>query len=165
MNQRILGVLASVSAIGALLVPRMASAQQVESETVTEKGGPSQGMLASGIVTGGISYSIAAYVALTSNVSADHRMVVPLAGPWLALSGRPACGGFTGRSCDTESSNKVLIATDGVFQAVGAFLIIDAFLNPRTTTVTRTARVERPPVYVVPTAGTNGYGIAAMGYF
>lgn len=162
MKNRILGLLAGLSALGALCVSGTASAQAVERETVTERGGPSQGMLVSGIVTGGISYGVAAVVALSSDVSADHRMIVPLAGPWLALSGRPACGGTTGRSCDAATTDKVLIATDGVFQAVGAFLIIDAFLNPRTTTVTRAAR---RPVLVVPTAGSNGYGLAAVGHF
>jgi hypothetical protein len=165
MNKTIFGIASSLATLGALVVTSPASAQSVERETVTEKGGPSQGMLVSGIVTGGISYGVAAVVALSSDVSADHRMIVPIAGPWMALSGRPECGGLTGRSCDAATTNKVLIATDGVFQAVGAFLIIDAFLNPRTTTVTRAARAEAPPVLVVPTAGSNGYGLAAIGHF
>jgi hypothetical protein len=163
MKNRMPHLALGLASLMVLCSTRAASAQEVERKTVTEKGGPSHGMLYSGIVVGGISYGAAAVVAMTSNVDADRRLIVPIAGPWLALSGRPACGGLTQPSCDSTTTDKVLIVTDGVFQAVGALLIVGAFLNPRTTTVTT---AKEPPVRVAPTSvAGGGYGLVAFGNF
>lgn len=139
----------------------VASAQ---SDTVTEKGGPSRAMLVSGLATFGISYGAAALVAGTSDLDADHRMFVPIAGPWMALSGRGDCGVGTPRTCDAATTNKVLIITDGVFQGLGALLVVEAFLNPETVTTTR-ASAEPPRLQLAPTFGSNGYGLSAFGNF
>jgi hypothetical protein len=120
--------------------------------------------LFSGIGTFGISYGAAVVVAATSDLDADHRLYVPFAGPWMALSGRGACGAGTPRSCDAATANKVLIISDGVFQALGGLLIVESFLNPETRTVTR-ARAEQPTIQVTPLVGSNGYGLAAFGNF
>lgn len=150
---------------GALLsLSTRASAQTVRRETVTERGGPSHSMLFSGLATFGISYGAAAVVAAESDLSADHRLYVPFAGPWLALSGRGPCGVGAPRSCDAATANKVLIITDGVFQGLGGLLIIESFLNPETRTVTR-ADATQPRVRVAPLLGSNGYGVAAFGNF
>ncbi|MEP7051558.1 MAG: hypothetical protein ABJB12_14450, partial [Pseudomonadota bacterium] len=61
----------------------LASAQGVQRETVTERGGPSHSMLFSGLATFGISYGAAAVVAAESDLGADHRLYVPFAGPWM----------------------------------------------------------------------------------
>lgn len=144
----------------------VAPAQQ--SETVTEKSGPSGGLLASGVVTFGLTYGAAVIVAGSSSLDADHRMFVPIAGPWMALFNRGPCGGLTGPSCDADTTNKVLIVADGIGQALGAFMIVDAFLNPATTTVSRTTTTAaaRPTVRVAPSSmGAGGYGMLAVGSF
>jgi hypothetical protein len=121
-------------------------------------------MLVSGLGTFGISYGAAVVVAATSNLDADHRMYVPFAGPWMALSGRGPCGVGTPRSCDAATADKVLIITDGVFQALGGLLVVEAFFNPETRTVTR-ADAEQPRIRLAPLVGANGYGLAAFGNF
>ena len=141
---------------------------QTSSETVTEKGGPSRSMLMSGVVTFGLTYGAGAIVAATSSRAADHDMFVPVAGPWMALFNRGDCGGATGRSCDTETTYKVLIVADGIGQALGALMVIDAFFNPETHTYSRTttAAVDHPTVRVTPASmGAGGYGMLAVGSF
>lgn len=156
---RIASVFAACAAL--LSFSGVASAQ---SDVVTEKGGPSRAMLFSGLGTFGISYGAAALVAATSDLDSDHRMFVPIAGPWMALGGRGGCGAGTPRTCDAATTDKVLIITDGVFQALGALLIVESFLNPETVTTTR-ASAEPPRIQVAPTFGANGYGLAAFGTF
>ena len=158
-SKKIVSVLAACGAL--LSLSGVASAQ---SDTVTEKGGPSRAMLFSGVATFGISYGAAAVVASTSDLDADHRMFVPIAGPWMALSGRGGCGVGAPRSCDAATTDKVLIIADGVFQGLGALLIVESFLNPETVTTTR-ASAEPPRIQVTPTFGSNGYGLAAFGNF
>ena len=155
--------IASALAAGAALLV-FTNVASAEGDTVTEKGGPSRAMLVSGLGTFGISYGLAAVVAATSDLDADHRMFVPIAGPWMALSGRGGCGLGTPRSCDAATTDKVLIVADGVFQALGALLVVESFLNPETVTTTR-ASAEPPRVRVAPTFGANGYGLAAFGNF
>jgi hypothetical protein len=157
-------VSALVTCGGLLAFGGVASAQSVQRETVTEKGGPSHSMLFSGVGTFGISYGAAVVVAATSDLDADHRMYVPFAGPWMALSGRGPCGVGTPRTCDAATADKVLIIADGVFQGLGGLLIVESFLNPETRTVTR-ARAEQPTIRVTPLVGSNGYGLAAFGNF
>jgi hypothetical protein len=143
----------------------VASAQsQGDSETVTERGGPSRSMLFSGIGTLGVSYGAAAIVAATSDLGADHRLFVPVVGPWLALSDRGPCGVGAPRSCNAATTDKVLIVADGVFQALGSLLIVESFLNPETRTETR-VRAADTHISVAPTFGANGYGLAAFGNF
>jgi hypothetical protein len=156
---RIASVLAACGAL--ISFSGVASAQ---SDTVTEKGGPSRAMLFSGLGTFGISYGAAAVVAATSDLGSDRRMFVPIAGPWMALGGRGGCGVGTPRTCDAATTDKVLIITDGVFQALGALLIVESFLNPETVTTTR-ASAAPPRLQVAPTFGANGYGLAAFGNF
>ena len=121
-------------------------------------------MLFSGAVTFGISYGAAAIVASESDLSADHKLYIPFAGPWMALSGRGPCGVGTPRTCDAATANKVLIITDGVFQGLGGLLVIESFLNPETRTYSRSAKAA-PRVRLSPLLGSNGYGLAAFGNF
>jgi len=136
---------------------------ETHSETVTQKGGPSRIMLASGLVTFGVTYGAGAIVAATSPVSADQRMFVPLVGPWMDVFDRPGCG----NSCDMETTYKVLIVFDGIGQAIGALTIIDAFLNPEVHTETRTVTaLSTPTIHVSPASlGAGGYGMLAAGTF
>lgn len=137
-----------------------------EGERVETTGGPSRGMLFTGIAVFGISYGAAAVVSGTSDLEADDRLIVPVVGPWLSLGDRPDCGGLDEASCDEENTNRVLLVVDGVFQAVGAGLIVGAFLNPEKRT-TATARMEPPKrrLHIGPTTSRSGFGVAAFGTF
>jgi hypothetical protein len=153
-----------------VVAPRLGRTQTT-TETVTEKGGPSRTLLTSGILTLGLTYGAGALVAATSNRDADHRMFVPVVGPWIALANRGDCGGATGRSCDTETTYNVLIVADGIGQGLGAFMIIDAFLNPERLTFSRTRTavakpLTKPTVRFSPASlPAGGYGVLAAGIF
>jgi hypothetical protein len=135
-------------------------------ETVTQRGGPSRVALAGGVVTLGVTYGAGALVAATSDRDADHRMLVPVAGPWMALFNRGNCGGMTGRYCDMEMTGKVLIIADGIGQALGAAMIIGAFLNPEILTTPQVVKAEKPSVHLTPVSfGRDGYGMLARGTF
>jgi hypothetical protein len=124
-------------------------------------------LLTSGLVTFGLTYGAGVIVAGTSSLDADHRLFVPIVGPWTSLADRPDCGGATGRSCDTETANKVLLIADGIGQALGAFMVIDAFLNPETVTITRSHVSNlKPAIHIAPAAiGVGGYGMLAAATF
>jgi len=145
----------------------LAPMSQAHSETVTERGGPSASELSSGIVTLGLTYGMAAIVAAESPQPADHRMFVPVAGPWMALANRPGCGGATGPSCGTETTYSVLIVADGIGQALGSLLIVGAFLHPETVTRTTTVSEDtvKPVLHVLPASVGSGYGVQALGTF
>jgi len=121
-----------------------------ERETITEKGGPSTGMLASGAVIFGVSYGTAAIAGAASDTADDHELYLPFAGPWMALNNHDGAG------------SKVFLVTDGVFQALGGVLVINAFLNPQERTVTRTHTAE---VHVAPAVSPEFLGLAAEGRF
>ena len=116
-------------------------------------------VIATGAVTFGLSYGIAAFAASQSDRDSDRRMYVPLLGPWLAIADRDPCP-VEQQSCDDETTDKVLMAVDGVFQAAGVVAVVYGVMTPRTvTTRTRTASTES---HVVPMsmgrAGSPGIG-------
>lgn len=121
-----------------------------ERETITEKGGPSTGMLTSGLAIFGVSYGVAAIAGATSSTDEDRELFVPFAGPWTALNNHDSAG------------SKVFLITDGVFQGLGALLVINAFLNPQERTVTRTSTAD---VHVSPAVSSEFLGLAATGRF
>ncbi|MGH7296195.1 MAG: hypothetical protein ACRELB_14735 [Polyangiaceae bacterium] len=139
---------------------------EARSETVTERGGPSGAMLWSGVLTLGLTYGAGVVVGGTSPRTADHDLFVPIVGPWMDLADRGgACGGPGQTSCNTETTYKVLVVADGIGQALGAFMMIDAFLNPETRTVSRSTAAA-PTLHLTPTSmGVGGYGMAAVGSF
>jgi hypothetical protein len=142
------------------VVAAPAAAPAAESDAYT---GPNRRLIGSGLVTFGLSYIPALVVAGTSDVSADHHLYVPIAGPWLDLGDRPGCGaGHIG--CDTETTYKVLLVFDGIFQAVGAVTTVTGFLSPERHVVT-TAKLNKPSVHVAPSNVASGYGVLAFGNF
>jgi hypothetical protein len=127
--------------------------------------GPNRRLITSGLVTFGLSYIPAVIVAGTSDTSADHHLYVPIVGPWLDLGDRPGCGPHIG--CDTETTNKVLLVVDGLFQGIGAVTTVWGFLTPERHEVVSTAAVvDKPTVHVSPSSvGASGYGLTAFGSF
>lgn len=120
-------------------------------------------VLVGGVVLLGASYGAAAIAASQSERDADKRLYVPLVGPWLDLADRGDCP-IANQSCDDETTHKVLIIGDGVLQAAGALLLLDAALFPRTvhrTSTTATALRHVKPIRV----GDDGRGVALSGTF
>ena len=138
----------------------------VTTETTSQATGPSMMMVGSGVAIFGLSYAPAFIVGLTSGLDADHTLLVPLAGPWIDFAQRPGCGG--GSRCNTENTNKVLLATDGVFQALGALTVIGGFLTPahQEVQVQRATADAGPTFHFSPAqVGASGYGMLASGAF
>jgi hypothetical protein len=163
----------------AALLPSVANAQEAPAtvqvapapttvttqETTSQATGPSLAMVGSGVAIFGLSYVPAVVVGAASGLNADRALFVPLAGPWIDLTQRPGCP--AGASCNAETTDKVLLVADGIFQAIGALTIVGGFLTPAhgTKTVTKTSDL-RPTVRFSPAQLSNGgYGMMALGTF
>ncbi len=126
--------------------------------------GPNRALIATGLVTFGLSYIPGVIVAGESSQPADHHLYVPVAGPWLDLANRPACGP-NNVGCDTENTNKVLLVVDGVFQGLGVLSVVAGFLSPEHEVVTA-AEAQKPTLHFTPAEmGAGGVGAAAFGTF
>jgi hypothetical protein len=138
-------------------------------ETRSGYTGPNRALIGTGLVTFGLSYIPAVIVAGESSQSADHHLYVPIVGPWLDLGDRPSCG-VGSIACDTETTNKVLIAADGVFQGLGVLAVVAGFLTPErehvVTLASAPAKPQKLSLHLTPAqfAG-SGYGVAAFGKF
>jgi len=145
--------------------PAPAPAYAPVPERTTGYSGPNRALIGTGLVTFAASYIPAVIVAGESPQPADHHLYVPIAGPWLDLANRPGCG-VASVSCDTETTNKVLLAVDGVFQGIGVLTTIAGFLSPEhdEETVATSAKADKPTIHVSPAEmGAGGAGLAAFG--
>jgi hypothetical protein len=136
-------------------------------ETITTGySGPNRALVGTGLVTFGLSYIPALIIASESGQSSDHHLYVPVVGPWLDLGDRPSCGAGS-IACDNETTNKVLIAADGVFQGLGVVAVVVGLLTPEHQEVITTAKAEtKPSLHLTPAQfGSGSYGLAAFGKF
>jgi hypothetical protein len=126
------------------------SARAADAPQGVQEGGPQVGnivtapnerVIASGGVLLGLSWGVSIGVAAESSHKGDSHLYVPILGPWLDLGARGGCP--PSGSCDTESTNKVLLVTGGVLEAVGALEIVGALLFPEP----REALKARPKAY------------------
>ena len=86
-------------------------------------------VFSSGAVLFAGTYIASVVVASQSSHQGDNRLYVPVLGPWLDLGTRGSCD-VTLSSCDNETTYKVLLVADGLFQAVGVLGVLDGFLMP-----------------------------------
>jgi len=101
------------------------------------------------------SYGAAAIAAASSDHPGADRLYVPVVGPWLALNDWGDCPIDEPR-CDTNTTHKVLLVADGVFQAGGLITMVTGLLSPTTHTVyQRTADATK--VKLTPTH--NGFAV------
>ena len=102
------------------------------------------------------AYGASAVVAGTSEHPGADRLYVPVVGPWLALNDWGNCPIEEPR-CDKNTTDKVLLVGDGVFQAAGLITMVTGVLSPSHHTVyTRTA--AKKPIKVTPTR--NGFMVS-----
>jgi hypothetical protein len=142
------------------------AATTVTAETVDGYRGPNRVLLSTGIAVFGLAYTPAVIVAAESPLTTDKALYAPVAGPWVNLGNRPDCG-LRGASCDLELVNKVLIASDGVFQGLGVLTAAAGFLFPEhQRKVVLTTASESPVFHVIPAKiAADGYGALAIGTF
>jgi hypothetical protein len=118
-------------------------------------------VFATGAVVFAGSYGASAIVAANSDHAGADRLYVPVVGPWLALNDWGDCPIEQPR-CDKNTTDKVLLVADGVFQAAGVITMVTGLLSPTHTTVysNQTARLDTK-VHVSPTHN----GFAVLGRF
>jgi hypothetical protein len=91
-------------------------------------------MFATGAVVFAGSYGASAIVASQSDHVGADRLYVPVVGPWLALNDWGDCPIEKPR-CDQNTTDKVLLVADGVFQAAGLVTMVSSLLSPTHHTV------------------------------
>jgi hypothetical protein len=137
-----------------------------QKEEVKDEGAaPNRALLSTGIVMLGGLYLTSVIIGASSGNSNDHQLFVPLAGPWMDIGSRGGCP--VNSSCNGETTNKVLLGADGIFQALGALQIIGAFLMPETRTVetVHSTALNADVTFTPARVGASGYGIAALASF
>ena len=106
--------------------------------------------------------------ATTDNDRGNHRLYVPVVGPWLALNDRGSCD-ITRITCDHETTAKVLLIADGVFQAAGIVGMLDGILQPSShREVLTTGKIDkktRVRPTMVSSASGSAPGLAVLGHF
>jgi hypothetical protein len=150
-----------IVALTAGLWSRAAAAQSRETVSTT---GPNRALFHSGLFVFGVPYVASIVVASGSDHPGDNNLYLPVAGPWMDLASRGPCGHMGETPCDNETTNKVLLVVDGVFQGLGALDIVGAFVFPETHTVSYSK--TEPRIVVAPTYwGRDRYGFSALATF
>ena len=146
-----------------VVTPAPAPAPQPQYEEVTST--TRTPMFMTGALVFAASYGASVVVAASSdNSRGNDRLYVPVVGPWLALNDRGSCD-ITKSSCDHETTAKVLLIADGVFQAAGVLAMLDGIFQPTTHRVVRhTAKLDTK-VRVTPTAVRGEPGLSVFGRF
>ncbi|HTL35384.1 MAG TPA: hypothetical protein VL326_19780 [Kofleriaceae bacterium] len=102
------------------------------------------------------SYGASAVVAGSSDHVGADRLYVPLVGPWLALNDWGDCPIEQPR-CDNNTTDKVLLVADGVFQAAGVVTMLSGVLSPSHHTVYAQRTAQNTKTRLTPTH--NGFAV------
>jgi hypothetical protein len=141
------------------------TSEPVTRETREEGYVPNPYLLTTGFVLWGAPYLTGVIVAAESSNSADQHLYVPIVGPWLDLGGRQPCP-VGSNACNSETTNKVLLGVDGVFQAIGTLEVIWGFLRPMHREITTVAATRyTPKITFTPSSVASGYGLTALARF
>jgi hypothetical protein len=108
-----------------LLLPTLAHAQPSPEDYRDVRQAVDVPVFTGGAATFSLTYGISAVAAAGTH---NRDLYVPLAGPWIALADRRSCPA-TG-ACDNETTKKILLVADGVFQAAGAVAMVEAWVSP-----------------------------------
>lgn len=157
MRSRSVAVGLAIAFSASVVAPEEARADEPVETIVVEDRGPNQLLLATGVATLGFSYAVSGWVGATSSRASERFLLVPVAGPWLALSRRETCGERPAVPCDIEPTYDALFVVDGVLQGLGLAQVAYAFVKREKR------EVERPSV--VPLSIPRGAGVAAVGTF
>jgi hypothetical protein len=125
---------------------------------------PNAALITSGVIMFGASYGSSIVVATQSDHRGDNQLYIPVAGPWLDLAHRGTCRSSIDVSCQNETTNKVLLVADGVFQGLGVLQILGGLIFPETHTEILSRPIAKG-VHISPTAGRTGAGLTAYGKF
>ena len=145
-------------------------------ETTTAYSGPSWAVVGTGLIIFTAAYVPVVAFGAESGQSVDHRLYIPVAGPWIDLAERNLC--VAGNlDCDHEIANKLLLAASGIFQGIGVLTALAGFIvtdhDPVVTTAAlhgetpgRSAHAgDGPTLRVTPAFAPGEAGFAAVGTF
>ena len=122
---------------------------------------PNRPMLVTGVVMFAAPYIAGDIVAAQSNLDADKRNFIPVAGPWLDLGQRPCT--FGSACTTTDNVGSALLIGSGVAQAAGVVLALASFAVPEHTT--EKVQPASASVHVLPVSFAGGGGVGALGTF
>jgi len=126
-----------------------------------------RGLIIGGAVTLGVLYSISLSVAASNDFNrANGWLAVPVVGPfgWLATRKTPICGsGQYTYTCNEgdESSNRTMVALDGMGQVAGAAMLIAGLAITRKHWLL----TEQQDIVVAPYTSSSGSGLNILGRF
>ncbi|MGO8994582.1 MAG: hypothetical protein ACLQVI_14795 [Polyangiaceae bacterium] len=163
LSLRVTAAIAALSCAATLSWATSASAQQV---TTTEDGYvPNRYLLTTGLLLWGVPYSIGVVQAAESSNSADQHLYVPIVGPWIDLGQRAPCP-VGSNACNGETTSRVLLVGDGIFQAIGTVEVLWAFVRPEHRSITRVSATRFTPAFTFePARVASGYGLTALAQF
>jgi hypothetical protein len=129
---------------------------------------PKRGLLVSGYMVTGIPYGAGLLVAAGSRfANGSYYLVLPIAGPWLALGfdNQSECNLFgdhddevsRGR-CDWQVAGDSLLLADGILQGIGGMLLVMGY-----SFTTSYAVRDGWSVAMAPSLVGTGYGFSAVG--
>lgn len=121
-------------------------------------------MFTSGALVFGASYAGSVIVAGHDSSRGNNHLYVPVVGPWLALNDRGSCDPAKS-SCDHDTTAKVLLVADGIFQAAGVLGMINGLLSPTSHRIVRHTAKRETNVHLLPTFTNGSPGLAALGKF
>jgi len=154
-----------VSALSCLAALSWVSAASAQTTTSEEGYVPNRFMLTTGLILWGVPYTASVVTAAQSSNPADQHLYVPIVGPWIDLSQRGGCP-VAANSCNTETTNKVLLVGDGIFQAIGTLDVLWAFLRPEHREITTVSATRyTPKIAFAPSSVASGYGLTALAVF
>ena len=141
------------------------SVGRTHAERATKNSEAGAGLVLSGLITFGFAYVPSVMIAGEGNVTADRRLFVPIAGPWLDMHDRPACGPI-GPSCDSESVNQALLVVDGVLQGLAVVEVLAGLATLAQDDSSEAVKPKNTGLHVTPAQfGAGGYGLATFGSF
>lgn len=123
-------------------------------------------LISGGAVLAG-SYLTSAIIGASNDRDADHRLVIPIIGPWADLADRQC----DRTPCEHKFWDATLLVASGLLQAGGLATTIAAFFVPESETpglLGKNAAPEKPSIHVVPMSmgrSGTGAGIGAVGRF
>ncbi len=118
----------------------------------------------SGALVFGAAYGASVITAASDDSTGNDRLYIPVVGPWLALSDRGSCD-ISDSRCNHETTAKVLLIADGVFQAAGIIGMLDGIFQPSShRVITRTAKADTK-IRVTPSVVHGEPGVAMFGRF
>lgn len=144
-----------------LAVALSSSVANAESQLAPQEGGTWFRWTDPKLLTGGAvltaGYAGTALWASQDNNTPNELYTVPVLGPWFVLLSLPKCSGNESPYCAFDNATRVTLATNGVMQLAGLYLIIDSIYSQH-------ARHENK-IRVVPGSAYGEAGLTVVGRF